>query len=122
MQGYSMNYLISAHELITRLNNIALRQRRQTDEVPLNISITGLHMALTADNFHLSETGTLVIQLPPARQRVKHYNVYVFGKRMDLVAADDFDNLRRQLCAAEQRIERLKAMAKPKPCGSDPYI
>ena len=121
MQGTHMNYLITAHCLTERLNTVVLRQGRPAEDVALHISVSGLDMALTMDNFHLGETGTLVVQLPPARQRVKHYNLYVFGKRMDLVAADDFDNLRRQLHAAEQKIEQLEGR-KPKMYGSDPYI
>ncbi|MDL5599494.1 hypothetical protein QS468_42745 [Bacillus subtilis] len=35
--------------------------------------------------------------------------MYIFGRRLDVVAAADFDNLRRQLCAAEGRINQLQA-------------
>ncbi|TFA86104.1 hypothetical protein F638_1019 [Pseudomonas sp. LAIL14HWK12:I2] len=98
-------YLITANGLAMRLAIIA---RQHGNDVPLKATITGCNIALTVDTFHVSQDGTLVIQLPPSPYRVKHYHVHIFGQRLNVVAATDFDNLRRLLSSAEERISQLE--------------
>lgn len=114
-------YLITAQVLAQRVTLIAHQRGISPTDLPLNASISGWEIALTQDNFHVSDTGSLVIKLPAPRQRIKHYNVCIFGQRINVVHASDYENLRRQLCATEQRVQQLEAQYTPTQYSCMPY-
>ncbi|KAB2518415.1 hypothetical protein F8N49_22200 [Pseudomonas sp. GXM4] len=115
-------YLITAQWLINRLTLIARQQGMCPTELTLDTSIGGWQIPLNEDNFHVTGSGCLIIRMPARPIRIKHYNVCVFGQRLNVVLATDYDNLRRELCVAQQRVERLEARLNPPDCASMPYV
>lgn len=115
-------YLITAQELTRRLILSAGKQDLLPDELVLEASIGGWRIALTQENFHVSDTGCLTFRLPPPAVRIKHYNVCIFGQRMNVVLATDYETLRRELHATQQRVAELDEKLNPPHYPSMPYV